>query len=162
MKSAVFLFLWLEFWKCSFFLQKGIRKFLFFLQTKNFLITTYIIFFCDWELKNLYFSCKLKLAVFYFWIEFWKYSFFPQKGIRKFSLFFVIRYLLRIIPANISFVRPLADDCNMQLAELQKNYTSMVPALEQISAQEVQSKYCKNVKNLKIRKIWRNFITCND
>ncbi len=32
----------------------------------------------------------------------------------------------------------------MQLAELQKNYTSMVPVLEQIFAQEVvQWKYCK-------------------
>ncbi len=39
----------------------------------------------------------------------------------------------------------------------------MVPALEQISAQEVQSKYCKNdknVKNFKIQKIWTNFVTC--
>ncbi len=44
----------------------------------------------------------------------------------------------------------------MHLAELQKNYNSMVPALELIFAQEVHSKYCKNYKNLKnfkIRKI---------
>ncbi len=66
-----------------------IRKFLFFLRTKNFLITVYIIFFRDREFKNLYFSCKLKSAVSLFlWVEFWKYYFFPQKSILKFSPFF--------------------------------------------------------------------------
>ncbi len=44
----------------------------------------------------------------------------------------------------------------MQFAELQKNCTSMVPVLEQISAQEMQSKYCKNDKNVnKFKKFGR-------
>ncbi len=42
----------------------------------------------------------------------------------------------------------------MQLVELQKNCTSMVPALEQISAQEVESEYCKSDKNVK--KFWNS------
>ncbi len=79
---------------------------------------------------------------------------------RNISLALFTRYQSTV---NIQF--SVSYDCNMQLAELQKNYTSMVPAFEQISAQEVQSKYCKNDKNvinLKIRKIWTNFVTCND
>ncbi len=67
-----------------------IRKFLFFfLQTKNVKIITYIIFFLNREFRNLYFSCKLKSAVFYFYeSHFENILFFPQKGIQKFSPFF--------------------------------------------------------------------------
>ncbi len=67
------------------------------------------------------------------------------------------------LTVNIQF--SVSYDCNMQLAKLQKNYTSIVPALKQISTQEVQSKYCKNDKNVKNLKIWKirtNFVTCND
>ncbi len=85
--------------KCSCFIHKlkfeifivshviEIQKFLFFLQTKNFKINTYIIFFCNWEFKNLYFFCKLKSAVFYFYSRILKILFFSTKRYSKISLF---------------------------------------------------------------------------
>ncbi len=66
----------------------------------------YIIFFRDREFNNLYFSCKLKLAVFFSFYasNFINILFFHKKVFENILFFFVIRYLLRIIPANIILI----------------------------------------------------------
>ncbi len=89
MKSTFFYFYFYEsnFENIFFFSQKVIENFSF-LRTKNFKTTTHIIFFLWSEVSKFIFSCKLKSAGFFFRVEFWKYSFFPQKGIQKFSPFF--------------------------------------------------------------------------